>query len=76
MTHSLGFGHLHGRHSNLNPGSADLPKLDDTLRRLGHINAPDLPLRGLDDHWAGLIDDAAPTSTDRSTAWPAFTGAT
>ncbi|MGH7744333.1 MAG: phosphotransferase [Candidatus Dormibacteria bacterium] len=55
----LGFEHLHGRHANLTPGSTDLPKLADTLRRLGHLEAPDLPLRELDDRWAGLIDDAA-----------------
>lgn len=55
----LGFEHLEGRHANLTPGSADLPKLADTLRRLGHIKTPDLPLRGIGDRWAGLLDDAA-----------------
>ena len=54
----LGFEHLDGRHANLAPGSADLPKIADALRRLGHIHAPDLPLRRLEERWAGLIDDS------------------
>lgn len=54
----LGFEHLDGRHANLAPGSPDLPKLADALRQLSHIQTPDLPLRRLDDRWAGLIDDA------------------
>ncbi|MGH3697285.1 MAG: hypothetical protein ACRDRX_25425 [Pseudonocardiaceae bacterium] len=54
----LVFEHLEDRHANLTPDSADLPKIAYTLRQLGHIQAPDLQLRGLDDRWAGLVDDA------------------
>lgn len=55
----LGFEYLDGRHANLSPGSADLPKLADTLRRLGQIRCPDLPLTRLEDRWAGLVNDSA-----------------
>ena len=55
----LAFEHLDGRHANLAPGSTDLPKVADTLTRLGQIQAPDLPLRRLEDRWAGLADDSA-----------------
>ncbi|MGH3825429.1 MAG: hypothetical protein ACRDRA_21700 [Pseudonocardiaceae bacterium] len=57
----LGFEHLDGRPANLAPGSADLPKIADTLRRLGDIEPPDLPLRRFEDRWAGLAADAALT---------------
>lgn len=50
----LGFEHLSGRHANLSPGSADLPKLADTLTRLSQIRCPDVPLKRLEDRWAGL----------------------
>ncbi|MGH3857684.1 MAG: phosphotransferase family protein [Pseudonocardiaceae bacterium] len=55
----LAFEHLNGRHADLTPGSTDLPKLAETLRRLGQIRCPDLPLRRLEDRWAGLVNDSA-----------------
>lgn len=55
----LAFEHLDGRHANLAPGSTDLLKVADTLTRLGQIQPPDLPLRRLEDRWAGLADDSA-----------------
>jgi hypothetical protein len=55
----LGFEHLYGRHADLSPGSADLPKLAAALTRLGQLGAPDLPLKRLEDRWAGLADDRA-----------------
>lgn len=55
----LGFEYLDARHANFSPGSADLPKLADTLRRLGQIRCPDLPLTRLEDRWAGLVNDSA-----------------
>ncbi len=55
----LGFEHLDGRHADLTPRSADLPKVADTLTRLGQINPPDLPVKRIEDRWAGLTDDTA-----------------
>jgi hypothetical protein len=57
----LAFEYLDGRHANLAPGSPDLPKIADTLTRLGQIPAPELPLRRLQDRWAGLGEDSALT---------------
>jgi len=57
----LAFEHLDGRHANLAPGSPDLPKIADTLTRLGQIPAPELPLRRLQDRWADLADDSTLT---------------
>ncbi|MGH3974571.1 MAG: hypothetical protein ACRDS9_14765 [Pseudonocardiaceae bacterium] len=55
----LVFEYLDGRHANLSPESSDLPKLADTLRRLGQIRRPNLPLKRLEDRWAGLANDSA-----------------
>lgn len=55
----LGFEHLKGRHASLAPDSPDLPKIAETLACLGEIEAPDLPLKRLEDRWAGLADDSA-----------------
>jgi hypothetical protein len=41
----LGFEVIDGRPVDYSPGSADLPKLRDTLGRLGQIPCPDLPLK-------------------------------
>ncbi len=57
----LAFEHLEGRHAHLAPDSPDLPKVADTLTRLGRIPAPELPLRRLEDRWAGLADDSTLT---------------
>jgi len=55
----LAFEHLDGQHANLTPDSPDLPKIADTLTRLGQIQAPELPVRRLEERWAGLADDPA-----------------
>lgn len=55
----LAFEHLNGRHANLAPHSTDLPKIVDTLTRLGQIQTPELPLTRLEHRWAGLADDSA-----------------
>lgn len=55
----LGFEHLDGRHANFAPGSADLPKIADTLTWLSRMDASELPLKRLEDRWAGLADDSA-----------------
>lgn len=55
----LAFEHLDGRHANLAPGSTDLLKVADTLTRLGQIQAPNLPLRRLEDRWGGVAGDSA-----------------
>jgi hypothetical protein len=57
----LAFEHLNGRHANLAPHSPDLPKIADTLTRLGQIPAPELPLRRLQDRWADLADNSTLT---------------
>jgi hypothetical protein len=57
----LAFEYLDGRHANLAPGSPDLSKIAQTLTRLGQIPAPGLPLRRLEDRWAGLGEDSALT---------------
>jgi hypothetical protein len=53
----LGFEHLNGRHADLSPGSADLAKLAAALTHLGRVDVPDLPLRRIEDRWAGLVED-------------------
>jgi hypothetical protein len=54
----LAFEHLDARHANLAPDSPDLPKIAETLTRLGQIRAPELPLRRIQDRWADLADDS------------------
>lgn len=53
----LGFEHVPGRHADYAPGSPDLPKVTEALRRLGATNWPDLPLKRSEERWAGYVDD-------------------
>jgi len=53
----LGFECVEGRHADYTPGSADLPKVVEVLTELGHIRAPQLPLRTAEDRWAEYVDD-------------------
>ncbi len=53
----LGFEHVDGRHADYSPGSPDLPKVIDAMRRLGDIACPDLPLKRSEERWAGYVDD-------------------
>lgn len=52
----LGFEVIDGRPMDYSPGSADLPKLRDTLGRLGQIPCPDLPLKHAEQRWSAFSD--------------------
>jgi hypothetical protein len=52
----LGFEHVAGRHADYSPGSPDLLKVIDAMRRLGEIGCPDLPLKRSEQRWAGYVD--------------------
>ncbi|MFI6409765.1 aminoglycoside phosphotransferase [Streptomyces sp. NPDC050548] len=41
----LGFENLKGHHADYAPGSPDLPKVADLLRRLGEVSCPEVQLR-------------------------------
>jgi hypothetical protein len=53
----LGFEHVSGRHADYSPGSPDLPKVIEAMRRLGATSVPDLPLKRAEERWAGYLDD-------------------
>ncbi|MGH8910207.1 MAG: aminoglycoside phosphotransferase [Egibacteraceae bacterium] len=53
----LGFECIDGRHADYSPGSADLVKVIQAMRRLGGIPAPDLPLKRAEQRWADCADD-------------------
>lgn len=55
----LGFEHVPGRHADYSPGSLDLPKVIEAMRRLGATSCPDLPLKRSEERWAGYVDDPA-----------------
>ncbi|MER5390091.1 hypothetical protein [Saccharopolyspora sp. NPDC002686] len=58
----VGFEYLPGRSADLSPGSPDLPRVADVVRRIGELPAPGLrPIRarwGGVDWWAELAADA------------------
>ncbi|GAA2465456.1 phosphotransferase family protein [Winogradskya humida] len=55
----LGFQVASGRHANYAPGSLDIPKVVDAIRRLAQIRCPDLPeLKRAETRWAGFVDTA------------------
>jgi len=47
-----GFEYIPGRHADYSPGSADIPKVVSTLRRLQEIPCPDAELKQADQRWA------------------------
>lgn len=53
----VGFEHIDGRHADYSPTSTDLPLVVDTLKHLGTIPCPDLPLRLAEQRWAAYIED-------------------
>lgn len=56
----LGFEHAPGRHADYAPGSPDLPKVIDAMRRLAELPCPpELPIRRAEQRWAEYIDDPA-----------------
>lgn len=55
----LGFEYIEGRHADYTPGSADLLKVIDTMRLLGTVPCPDLPLKRAEQRWAEYVDDPA-----------------
>lgn len=58
----LCFEHVDGRGADYRPGSADLPRLVEAMRRLAELPCPDLPavyFRRAEQRWAEAIDDPA-----------------
>jgi hypothetical protein len=55
----LAFECVEGRHADYAPGSSDLPKVIEVLTELGHICAPELPLKVAEQRWAEYVDDLA-----------------
>ncbi|SBW24664.1 aminoglycoside phosphotransferase [Candidatus Protofrankia californiensis] len=55
----LGFEHVDGRHADFSPGSPDLPKIADLVRRLGRIPCPNLPLQSVKQRWVDYADESA-----------------
>lgn len=55
----LGFQAAPGRHADYSPGSADLAKVIDAMRRLALVWCPDLPqLKRAERRWATYVDEA------------------
>lgn len=55
----LGFDHVPGRHADYTPGSGDLPKVLEAMKRLGRIRCPALPVKEASQRWADYVDDPA-----------------
>jgi Phosphotransferase enzyme family len=53
----LAFEYVLGRHADYSPNSDDLPKVIETIRRLGQTPCPDLPLKRAEQRWADYLDD-------------------
>jgi hypothetical protein len=51
----LGFELLDGRHANYQPGSADLPKVTETMTALGRIPCPNLPVKLAEHRWRSYV---------------------
>ncbi|MCE7081353.1 aminoglycoside phosphotransferase [Streptomyces sp. ST2-7A] len=54
----LGFELLEGHHADYSPGSPDLPKVADLLRRLGEIPCPEIELRQAEQRLEGYAASA------------------
>lgn len=52
----LGFEAVEGRHADYTPGSPDVAAVAATLRRLGGVPCPDLPLKTMPDRMASYSD--------------------
>ncbi|WP_143082142.1 aminoglycoside phosphotransferase [Nonomuraea wenchangensis] len=52
----IGFEYIPGRHASYEPGSEDLEKLLDTMRRLGRLICPNLPLKTAESRWKTYVD--------------------
>ena len=52
----LGFEYVEGRRADYSPGSPDLALITDTLRRLGQVSCPDLPLKRAESRWSHYCD--------------------
>jgi hypothetical protein len=52
----LGFEVVDGRHADYRPGSADLPKVAETMARLGEIGCPDAPVKRAEQRWRSYVD--------------------
>lgn len=55
----LGFEALDGRHADYRPGSADLPKVAQTMAELGEVACPDLPIKQADHRWRSYVNEPA-----------------
>jgi hypothetical protein len=53
----LGFDYVPGRHVDYSPGSPDLVKVVDSLRRLQELPCPDAPMKLAERRWASYADD-------------------
>ncbi|TYK43282.1 aminoglycoside phosphotransferase [Actinomadura decatromicini] len=54
----LGFEYIKGRHADPTPGSADLPKVVETISHVGEIPCPSLPLKEATSRWRNYVDDS------------------
>jgi hypothetical protein len=52
----LGFEAVDGHHARYTPDSADVPLVAATLRRLGQVPCPDVPLKSMPDRMAAYSD--------------------
>lgn len=55
----LGFEAIDGHHADYSPGSPDLPKVIEAMRRLGETRCPDIELRQAEQRLAGHVDNPA-----------------
>ncbi|MFE3586536.1 aminoglycoside phosphotransferase [Streptomyces niveus] len=53
----LGFEAVDGHHADYSPGSPDLPKVTDALRKLGSLPCPEIELRQAEQRLAGYVSD-------------------
>jgi hypothetical protein len=53
----LGFDYLPGHHVDYAPGSSDLVKVVDSLRRLQDLPCPEAPMKLAERRWASFVDD-------------------
>lgn len=55
----LGFEAIDGRHADYSPGSPDLPKVVEAMRRLAEIPCPDIELRCAEQRLTAYVDNPA-----------------
>lgn len=53
----LVFEAVEGRHASYAPGSHDLPLLIETMKKLGSVPAPDLPLKRAEHRWKPYLTE-------------------